>query len=262
MIIVDSHCHLDLLLQQQDFETLKTILVKAREADVRYLHTICTRLDTFKNIIVIAEKYPDIFASVGVHPNEAMTTFSHGILLELSQHQKVISLGETGLDYFFNQDKKHHKIQQESFIQHIIASQKNKLPVVIHTRSAEEDTLAIIKEYKNIQEFSGLIHCFTSSKDFARKVLDLGLYISISGIVTFKKSITLQEVVKFLPIDKILVETDAPYLSPVPKRGKTNEPSYIKYTIEHIAKIKDMNIDMVAEHTTNNFFNIFSKAVR
>ena len=234
MIIVDSHCHLDML---KDYDSIDTIVSRAKEADVRYLQTICTRLDHFENILSIAKKYDNVFASVGIHPSEVKKVTPAKKLVELADHEKVIGLGETGLDYFYNKESKHHEIQRESFEQHIIASQGNNLPVIVHTRDAEEDTLNIIGECKKNQEFPGLIHCFTASKEFALKMLDLGMYISISGIVTFKNATELQEVAKFIPMDRMLVETDSPYLAPVPKRGKTNEPSYTKYVAEFIAQL-------------------------
>lgn len=259
MIIVDSHCHLDML---KDYDSTDNIISRAKEANVQYLQTICTRLDNFENILSIAKKYDNIFASVGIHPSEVKKVTPAKELVELASHEKVIGLGETGLDYFYNKEAKHQKMQRKSFKQHIIASQENNLPIIVHTRGAEEDTLGIIEEYKKGHEFPGLIHCFTASKEFAVKMLDLGIYISISGIVTFKNAIELQEVAKFVPLDRILIETDSPYLAPVPKRGKTNEPSYTKHVAEFIAQLKGISPDKVAEETTNNFFNLFSNARR
>jgi TatD DNase family protein len=259
MIIVDSHCHLDML---KDYDSTDNIISRAKEANVQYLQTICTRLDNFENILSIAKKYDNIFASVGIHPSEVEKVTPAKELVELAHHEKVIGLGETGLDYFYNKEAKHQEMQRESFKQHIIASQENNLPIIVHTRDAEENTLGIIEEYKKDQEFPGLIHCFTASKEFAVKMLDLGIYISISGIVTFKNAIELQEVAKFVPLDRMLIETDSPYLAPVPKRGKTNEPSYTKHVAEFIAQLKGISPDKVAEQTTNNFFNLFSKARR
>lgn len=257
MMIVDSHCHLDML---KDYDSTDNIIIRAKEANVHYLQTICTRLDNFENILFIAKKYNNVFASVGIHPSEVETVTTAKEILELASHEKVIGLGETGLDYFYNKEAKHQKMQRESFREHIIASQENNLPVIVHTRDAEEDTLRIIEEHKKDKEFPGLIHCFTASKELAVKMLDLGMYISISGIVTFKNAAELQEVAKFIPLDRMLVETDSPYLAPVPKRGKTNEPSYTKHVAEFIAHLKGINLEKVAEQTTNNFFSLFSKA--
>jgi TatD DNase family protein len=257
MIIVDSHCHLDML---KDYDSTDNIIARASDANVKYLQTICTRLDNFENILSIAKKYDNVFASVGVHPSEVEEVTPAKTLIELAKDEKVIGLGETGLDYFYNKDAKHQKIQRESFEQHIVASQENSLPVIIHSRDAEDDMLGILKDGKNHQEFPGLIHCFTASKEIAVKMLDLGMYISISGIVTFKNAAALQEAAKFIPLDRMLIETDSPYLAPVPKRGKTNEPSYTKYVAEFVAELKGISANEVANQTTDNFFKLFSKA--
>lgn len=259
MVIVDSHCHLDML---KDHDDLDNIIQRAVDNDVKFLQTICTRLDNFENILSIAKKYNNVFASVGIHPSDAMEVVDSSKLVELAQHEKVIGLGETGLDYFYNKEKKQKDVQRASFEQHIIASQSNKLPVIIHMREAEDDSFAIINEYMKREEFPALIHCFTASREFARKMLDLGLYISISGIVTFKNAADLQEIVRFIPLDRLLIETDSPYLAPVPKRGKTNEPAYTKYVAQYIADLKQISINEVAEKTTNNFFQLFDRAAK
>lgn len=259
MIIVDSHCHLDML---KDYDSTDNIILRAREANVQYLQTICTRLDNFDNILSFAKKHDNVFASVGVHPSEVEEVVIASELVKLANHKKVIGLGETGLDYFYNKEAEHQKMQRQSFEQHIIASQENNLPIIVHTRDAEDDTLNIIKEGKKNQEFPGLIHCFTASKEFAASMLDLGMYISISGIVTFKNAVALQEAVKFIPLDRMLIETDSPYLAPVPKRGKTNEPSYTRYVAEFVAQLKGISVEEVASQTTDNFFNLFSKAIK
>ena len=257
MIIVDSHCHLDML---KDYDSMDNIVSRAKEAGVQYLQTICTKLDDFENILSIAKKYDNVFASVGIHPSEVKIVTPAKRLVELASHSKVIGLGETGLDYFYNKEDAHQQIQRKSFEQHIIASQENNLPIIVHTRDAESDTLNILKEHKKNQEFPGLIHCFTSSKEFATKMLDLGMYISISGIVTFKNATDLQEAATFIPLDRMLIETDSPYLAPTPKRGKTNEPSYTKYVAEFVAQLKGVGVEEIAKQTTDNFFNLFSKA--
>ncbi|MDC0864753.1 TatD family hydrolase [Rickettsiaceae bacterium] len=256
-MIVDSHCHLDMLT---DYDDIDNIVRRANENGVKYLQTICTKLDNFEYILGIAKRYDNVFTSVGVHPSEVKEVTSSDRLIKLSDDKKVIGLGETGLDYFYNKEKSHHKIQQESFRQHIIASQENKLPLIIHTRDAEDDTTNIIAEHKKHKEFPGLIHCFTASKDFALKMLDLGMYISISGIVTFKNADSIRDAIKHVPLDRLLVETDSPYLAPVPKRGKTNEPSYTRYVLEFLAELKGMSAEKLASQTTDNFFKLFSKA--
>jgi len=257
MIIVDSHCHLDMLTEYDDIDK---IVQRAIDADVKYLQTICTRLDNFENILNIAKKYDNVFASVGVHPSEVEQVTAASELVKLASDAKVIGLGETGLDYFYNKEPAHHQLQRESFEQHIIAAQENQLPIIVHTRDAEEDTQNIISSGKKSKDFPGLIHCFTASKEFANNMLDLGMYISISGIVTFKNAKDLQEAVKHIPLNRLLVETDSPYLAPVPKRGKTNEPSYTRYVTEFIAQLKGVSMEEVAEQTTDNFFRLFSKA--
>ncbi len=259
MIIVDSHCHLDMLL---DYDTTDNIVNRAKESGVKYLQTICTRLDNFENILSLAKKFDNVYASVGIHPSEVEIVPISAELLKLSSDDKVIGLGETGLDYFYNKDLEHHSLQRKSFEQHIITSQENGLPVIIHSRNAEEDTANIIANHKKRKEFPGLIHCFTSSKEFATKMLDLGLYISVSDIVTFKNAESLREAIKYVPLDRLLVETDSPYLAPVPKRGKTNEPSYTKYVVEFLAELKGISSEELANKTTDNFFRLFTKAIR
>ena len=259
MIIVDSHCHLDML---SEHESLDNIISRAATDGVKYIQTICVRLEDFENILSIANNYPNVYASLGVHPNEVekdrIVTTEY--LLTHSNSQKVIGLGETGLDYYRCEDKQQRFAQIESFVNHIRTSQQNNLPVIIHTREAENDTIGTLKEHMKIAPFPALIHCFTASKDFARQVLDLGLYISISGIVTFKNAIDLQEIVKYIPANRLLVETDSPYLAPVPYRGKTNEPSYTKHVVDYIAQLKNISSEEMAEVTTRNFFDLFTKA--
>lgn len=260
MKIVDSHCHLDMLT---DYDNISDIVARAGAAGVSHLQTICTKISNFENILSIAKKYPNIYASVGVHPSEISIeedVITASELIKLSDDEKVIGLGETGLDYFYNKDEKQLEKQRESFRQHIMAAQSNGLPVIIHTRDAEDDTIDIISSMQKQAPFPALIHCFTSSKDFARSMLDMGLYISISGIVTFKNAKDLQEAVKFIPLDRMLVETDSPYLAPVPMRGKTNEPSYTKYVVEFISALKGISATEVATQTTNNFFHLFKKS--
>ena len=259
MIIVDSHCHLDML---EEHDKIANYVQRSIDGDVKYLQTICTRIDDFPKILKIAETHDNIFASVGVHPSEISKGAARATskdLIRLSEHEKVIGLGETGLDYFYNKNDT-WKAQADSFEHHIIASQENRLPVIIHTREAEEDTKNIVAKNMKIKHFPALIHCFTASKEFAKQMLDLGLYISISGIVTFKGATDLQEAVKFIPLDRLLAETDSPFLAPVPKRGKTNEPAYTRYVVEFIASLKGISSAEVAGKTTDNFFKLFSKA--
>jgi TatD DNase family protein len=256
-MLVDSHCHLDMLAEKED---LKNIVERARKNGIEYLQTICTKLEDLPILIKITEEFERVYASVGIHPCDVRELIGSETLIELSKHDKIIGLGETGLDYYHkNTDK---DLQIKCFIEHIKASQNTQLPVIIHTREAEADTIDILKSEMGNENFPALIHCFTSNIDFARQVLDLGLYISIAGIVTFKNAESLKEVARFVPLDRLLVETDAPYLTPVPFRGKQNEPAYVKQVAQYIADLKQLSFDQVALATTNNFFELFSKCKR
>lgn len=257
MIIVDSHCHLDMLAEH---DSIDSIVARAKEAGVEYMQTICTRLEDFDNILNIAKKYPNVFVSVGVHPSEVKGEVDANELMKLSKDSKVIGFGETGLDYYYNKEADHHQMQRDAFDQHIIASQENHLPIIVHTRDAEADTLAIIAAAKKHKDFPGLIHCFTASREFATKALDLGMYISIAGIITFKNADALRDALRYVPTDRLLVETDSPYLAPMPKRGKTNEPAFTRYVLEFIAEQKNISVADLAKQTTDNFFRLFAKA--
>jgi len=255
-MFVDSHCHLDYLQKDND---LKDIIDRASRNDVKTLLTISTRTDETSMIQSIASQFDNVFCSVGVHPSESeeVKDFSAEALAEClvgKINAKTIALGETGLDYYY--DNSDRDVQKRSFLAHIQASQATGLPLIIHTRDAEEDTIKLITEANT----KGVIHCFTGSPDLAKACLDLGYYISISGIVTFKKAESLQEIVKWVPLDRILVETDSPYLAPVPYRGKPNEPSYVVHVAEKVAELKGISVKKVGEVTTENFFNLFQKA--
>lgn len=259
MLIVDSHCHLNFSDFAEDFDA---VLANAREAEVGLLQTICTRMSEFDTIHQIALENDPIYCSVGVHPcnvqEEELVTVEQ--LVAASAKPKVIGLGETGLDYFHSTD--HIEKQKESFRLHIEASRQTGLPVIIHCRDAEEDTVAILKEEKTKGEFKALIHCFTGTQWLADEVLKLGLSISLSGILTFKNAKEIQAVAKSLPLDRVLVETDAPYLAPMPHRGKRNEPAYTRHTAEHLAMLQNTTLEEVAQKTTDNFFTLFNKAER
>ena len=256
--LVDSHCHLDLL---SDYDQIENIVNRARDNDVICMQTISTSIENYKHIRDISAKYDFVYASVGVHPsNVDEQVVSSDLLVRLAQDNKVIGLGETGLDYYYNNNHDQLKLQKLSFEHHIEASIKNNLPVIIHSRSAEEDTLSIVKRYKQECEFPALIHCFTGSYNFGKSALDLGLYISLSDIVTFKNASNLHDIIKKFPIDRLLIETDSPYLAPMPNRGKTNEPSYVKYDAMKLADIMNVPYALIAEKTTNNFFQLFKKA--
>lgn len=258
MFLVDSHCHLD----YPDFADLDAVDARAREAGVKAMLTIGTQMSTFDGVLNVAKQKDNIFCTVGVHPNNAAKEplVELDTLLDHAQHPKVVGFGETGLDYY--RDKTAHDVQQLSFRTHLSAARQAGLPVIVHTRDCDEDTITILEDEFAKGAFSGLIHCFSSGPDFAARALDLGFCISISGIVTFKSAQSLRDVIDRVPLDRLLVETDAPYLAPVPFRGKPNEPSYTRYTAERVAEVKGVSLETLAEATTANFFKLFTKAVR
>lgn len=255
-LLVDSHCHLNF----PDFKGEEDEIVnRAEKEGVAVMQNICTRIKEFPAVLAVAEKYDNIYASVGIHPHEAekeQTTVEE--LVNLASHPKVIGIGETGLDYYYEHSPREE--QKESFKIHIEAARKTGLGLIVHSRSADEDTVEILANEMKKGEFKGLIHCFSSTRYLAQKSMELGLYISISGIITFNKSDELREIVRDIPLEKLLVETDAPYLAPVPFRGKRNEPAYTKKTAEFIADLKGVSYEEVADATSNNFFDLFSKA--
>jgi len=258
-MLVDSHCHLDF----PDFaEELDDVVGRAREAGIGHMLTICTHVSKFDQVLKVAESYDNIFCTVGIHPHNALAEaeISPEQLIELADTPKVIGFGETGLDYYY--DKAPRDVQQRQFRAHIEAARRTGLPLIIHTRDADDDMAEILTEEAGKGPFPGLLHCFSSGAKLAEAALELGLYISISGIVTFKNAEDLRETVKKVPLDRILVETDAPYLAPVPKRGKRNEPAFTAHTAEKVAEIKDVSLANVAKTTTDNFFRLFSKASR
>lgn len=255
MILVDSHCHLDML---GSIEEIKSIVLRANESGVKYMQTICTRLDNFDNILSIANQFDNVYASFGIHPCEVTDKINYEELICHTINKKVIGIGETGLDYYHDISKVN--LQKQNFIEHIKLSHHTMLPIIIHTRNADVDTIDIVVSEMRNAQFTGLIHCFTASKQLAYKMLDNGLYISISGIVSFSKAQELQEIVKALPLDRILIETDSPYLAPDPMRGKKNEPSFVKFVMNKIAELKAISPQLVAETTTKNFFDLFTKA--
>lgn len=257
--IIDSHCHLD-LVEEKGLE-LKEILQNCAENNVRILQTICTRVTEIDKILSYTKEKDWIYASVGVHPcnvSEQPRVKAADILELCQKHKKIIGIGETGLDYYH--DKSEIELQKSSFLEHIVASQENKLPVIIHSRDADEDMMQILQAEQRNSYFPALLHCFSSSQELAKKALDLGIFISIAGIVTFKNATALQEIVKFLPLDRILVETDSPYLAPTPYRGKTNQPAYTKHVVEFIAQIKGLTLEDVSRETSKNFLKIFTRA--
>jgi TatD DNase family protein len=257
MTLIDSHCHLNYpgLVERQP-----EILAAARSRGVTGFLNISTKQTEWPAIIATAEREPDVWATIGVHPHEADVHPDLGCtaLVEASVHLKVIAIGECGLDYFY--DKSDRVAQRERFAAHIEAARETGLPLVVHTRSAEEDTADMLAEAVGKGGVSGVLHCFTSSADLARKALDFGFYISLSGIVTFKNAKDLQDTAKFVPANRLLVETDAPFLAPVPNRGKTCEPAFVVDTAAFVANLRDEPIEQLAASTSANFFRLFAKA--
>jgi TatD DNase family protein len=256
-MLVDSHCHLNYKgLAEQQAE----VLARARSRGVTAMLNIATRESEWDDVLAAAEANYDVWASVGIHPHDAdrHPDVDTAKLVERAAHPRVIGIGETGLDYYY--DKSDRARQQDSFRRHIHASQATGLPVIVHTRDAEADTLALLGEAMAQAAFPGVIHCFTASDDFARKALDLGLYISISGIVTFKNAAALQATAKWLPRDRLLIETDSPFLAPVPHRGKTGEPAFVADTLVFLAELRGEEAAVLAADTSTNFYNLFNKA--
>ncbi len=255
-MLVDSHCHLNM---QQMSEDLDGVITRAKNSNVKTMLTVCTRLSEFNDIYSIVESHDNIFASVGVHPcHSHEETLDIELLKANAKKKKVIALGETGLDYHYSEQTK--DMQFKSFAAHIDISHQTDLPVIIHSRSADSDMADIIASKAKEFDFSGVMHSFSSSVQLAKSALDSGMYISFSGIITFKNAESLRDIVKYVPLNKILVETDSPYLAPVPHRGKVNEPSYVELVARAVAKIKGVEFDGVATATTDNFFKLFYKA--
>ena len=256
-MLVDSHCHLNykgLAEQQGD------VLARARARGVTAMLNIATRESEWDDVLAAAETNDDVWASVGIHPHDAdqHPDVDTAKLIQRAAHPRVIGIGETGLDYYY--DKSDRTRQQDSFRRHIHASQATGLPVIVHTRDAEADTLALLSEEMGRARFPGVIHCFTASDGFARKALELGLYISISGIVTFKNAADLQATAKWLPQERLLIETDAPFLAPVPHRGKTGEPAFVADTLAFLAHLRGEDLEALAAATSANFYALFNKA--
>ncbi|KQX58545.1 TatD family hydrolase [Ensifer adhaerens] len=258
-MLIDTHCHLDF----PDFEAERdAIVARAREAGVEQMITISTRVKRFETILAIAEAYPNVFCSVGTHPHNAdeeldITTED---LVRLSAHPKVVAIGEAGLDYFY--DNAPREAQVEGLRRHIAAARETGLPLVIHSRSADEDMAAILTEETGKGAFPFLLHCFSSGPELARVGVELGGYVSFSGILTFPKSEELREIAKTVPHDRMIVETDAPYLAPKPFRGKRNEPAYVAHTAAVLAETIGVTTEEIARITTENAFRVFSKMPR
>jgi len=255
-LIVDSHCHLD---YDGLADQLPAVLKRAREQGVGLMLSISSRVKNFPRLLSIAENHYNIFCTVGTHPHNAHEELDVTVadLLKLTQHPKVVGIGEAGLDYHY--DLSPREAQMQGFKNHIAAARESGLPLVIHTRQAEEDTARVLEEEMAKGPFKALLHCFTSQQWLAEKGVELGLYVSFSGILTYKNAEDLRTTAKALPIDRLLVETDAPFLAPVPFRGKDNEPSYVVKTLEQLAAIRGLTRDEMAYMTSANFFRLFDK---
>jgi len=258
MRLADSHCHLNykgLAEQQGD------VLARARANGVVAMLNISTREREWDDVVAVAEREPDVWATVGIHPHEA-DQHAHvdtAKLVARAAHPRVVGIGESGLDYYY--DHSDRERQRASFRAHIAASRELSLPIVVHTRDAEDDTIEILRDEMGKGAYRGVIHCFTASGDFADKALELGLYISISGIVTFKNAKDLQQTAARLPLDKLLIETDAPFLAPVPNRGKTGEPAFVADTCRFLAALRCEDVDQLADTTRANFHTLFAKTL-
>jgi len=258
-MLVDSHCHLEF----PDFAPeIDAVVARARDAGVGTCLSISTTLAGFPRVRDIAARYGDVWCSVGIHPHEAEKEplDSADPLIALCDDPKVIGIGETGLDFYYEHSPRAE--QAKNFRCHIAAARKTGLPLIVHTRDADDDTIQILREEMATGPFTGLLHCFTGTRRLAEAALELGLYISASGIMTFKKAEDLRAVLKDVPLDRLLVETDAPYLAPVPYRGKRNEPAFVAHTARAMAELKAVAFETLAAATTENFFRLFAKAAR
>ena len=255
--LVDSHCHLTFPAFAGDEGE---VIVRARAAGVRTLLTICTRMEEFPAVAALTERHPDTFCSVGVHPHEAGRSpdLTTAWLLERAAHPKVVGIGETGLDYYYQHAA--HADQVACFRAHAAAARTSRLPLIVHARDADEDVAAILSEEIGQGTLSGVIHCFTAGPGLARAALDLGFYISFSGIVTFKNAEPLRHIAREVPADRLLVETDAPYLAPVPVRGRRNEPAFVAHTAAFLAALRGVSLNELTAQTSDNFLALFTKA--
>lgn len=257
-MLVDSHCHLDF----PDFgDEVDDVVARARDAGVATLVSISTHLSKFDAVRAVAERFDDVWCSVGVHPHyageEGQDTPDR--LIELAAHPRVVGIGESGLDYYY--DRSPRDRQQISFRAHIAAARETGLPLIVHARDADEDTADILRDEMGKGAFTGVMHCFSSGRGLAEAALELGMYVSFSGILTFKNAEELREIARDVPDDRLLVETDAPFLAPVPNRGQRNEPAYVVHTAETLAAVKGLDIADLHAKTSENFFRLFSRAV-
>lgn len=257
-MFIDSHCHLD----YEDFsEGVGEIITRAKAAGVNQMMTISTQMAKFSKVLGVAENHPEVFCTVGTHPHHAAepdeVNVSRETIVDCTKHAKVVGIGECGLDYFY--DHAPHDVQKKVFATHIEAGVEADMPLVIHTRDAEQDTVELIRKVGGGKS-KGVLHCFTGTQWLAEQGLDFGYYISFSGILTFKKSEELRAIAKMVPLDRILIETDSPYLAPMPHRGKRNEPAFVVHTAQVLAQVKNLTTKEIGKITTDNYFNLFDKA--
>ncbi len=257
MFLVDSHCHLDLLDLDLREESVEAVVQAAREQGVGHILNVCVSMKEFPKVLATAKRYPFVSASVGLHPNEREEETSVDELIRLAQDDKVVAIGETGLDYYRSTGEL--EWQKQRFREHIRAAKQCELPLIVHSRQAKEDTLRLLRE-EGASQTGGVLHCFTEDWEMAEQALGLGFYISFSGIVTFRNAASVQEVAKRMPLDRMLLETDAPYLAPVPHRGKPNEPALMIHTAKFIAALRGLDCEQIANETTANFFRLFKRA--
>lgn len=262
-MLIDSHCHLNLLEFTEELPSLDSVLKECEQQQITHMLCVATNIEDFSDLLNISRKYKNISISAGIHPNETNETdknkeekysTEYDELLEQARNNEVIAIGETGLDYYRTEENQ--TWQHDRFIHHIDIAKKLNKPLIIHARNSADDTINILKNHA-AGHISGIMHCFTEDWEIAKKALDLGFYISISGIVTFKNAAQVQDVAKKVPIDKLLIETDCPYLAPIPYRGKTNFPQYVKYTAMFIAQLRNITFEEIAQQTSANFYRLF-----
>jgi len=258
-MLVDSHCHLDF---PEFAPELDAVVARAGAAGVGICVSIGTTLAKFAGVLAVAERFDEVWCSVGIHPHESKVEPLDGPqrLIDSAVHPKVVGIGETGLDYYYEHSPRNAQIA--NFRAHIAAARATGLPLIVHTRDADADTIAVLREEMAAAPFTGLIHCFTGTQGLADAALDLGFFISVSGIATFKKSEELRAILRTVPLERLLVETDAPYLAPMPHRGRRNEPAFVAHTAAALAELKDVTTDEIAQATTANFFRLFTKVRR
>ena len=251
--MIDSHCHLD---HEPLISDLPNVIKRSKDVGIKKLLTISTSFESFARVKELIKRDEMIYGTIGIHPHESSTNIitSKQIIDGLSENSKIIGIGETGLDFYYNNSEKDRQIA--SFREHIEASIETNVPLIVHSREAEKETFEILNQYKN-EKIKILMHCFTGSKEFSKKLISLNAFFSASGIITFKNSVNLQETFKSIPIDNILIETDSPFLAPVPKRGKKNEPSFIEFTATKLAEIKNVSKHELIDKTTDNFYKLF-----